>query len=53
VLSPERLSPERAKFCLECGPVLAERPPASALEERKFVSVLFCRLVRQSPRFGF
>jgi class 3 adenylate cyclase/tetratricopeptide (TPR) repeat protein len=30
---------------LECGAALAEQPPASAVEERKVVSVLFCDLV--------
>src|SRR5439155_26349798 len=38
-------NPERAKFCLNCGAALVERPSAPAREERKVVSVLFCDLV--------
>jgi len=37
--------PERSHFCNVCGAALAEVPPASFLEERKVVSVLFCDLV--------
>jgi class 3 adenylate cyclase/tetratricopeptide (TPR) repeat protein len=38
-------NPEGAKFCNGCGVPLAETTPASTLEERKVVSVLFCDLV--------
>jgi len=36
-------SPERAKFCLECGAALAVA--AAAVQERKIVTVLFCDVV--------
>jgi class 3 adenylate cyclase/tetratricopeptide (TPR) repeat protein len=38
-------NPADAKFCSECGTRLAVSSPASAVEERKVVSVLFCDLV--------
>ncbi|HZA35462.1 MAG TPA: adenylate/guanylate cyclase domain-containing protein [Vicinamibacterales bacterium] len=38
-------NPESAKFCNECAAPLSEALPASALEERKVVTVLFCDLV--------
>jgi class 3 adenylate cyclase/tetratricopeptide (TPR) repeat protein len=41
-------NPERARFCLACGAVLAELVPAG--EERKVVSVLFVDLVGFTDR---
>ncbi len=41
-------NPERARFCLSCGQVLAEVAPAG--EERKVVSVLFVDLVGFTDR---
>jgi class 3 adenylate cyclase/tetratricopeptide (TPR) repeat protein len=41
-------NPERARFCLNCASPLAA--PASALEERKTVTVLFCDLVGFTAR---
>jgi len=41
-------NPERARFCLSCGEVLAEGAPAG--EERKVVSVLFVDLVGFTDR---
>lgn len=43
-------NPERAKFCLECATPLAEAGAATAAEERKVVSVLFCDLVEFTSR---
>jgi class 3 adenylate cyclase len=37
-------NPERAKFCLNCGAPLSQRPQPPA-EERKVVTVMFCDLV--------
>ena len=40
-----RENPDGFQFCGFCGTTLAEAAPGAAVEERKFVSVLFCDLV--------
>jgi class 3 adenylate cyclase/tetratricopeptide (TPR) repeat protein len=44
-------NPPQARFCLECGTVIAEAPPATApSEERKVITAIFVDLVGSTAR---